>query len=879
MKSLSLALLLLGFVLSGASHDSSEAETVQMCVITVEGYHGGASEEIRFNTGDSQVRTRVGWWASLTRGGDVALHTFSPSEEFSIDFDLRLGCNSRRRYRFVFGAGSETFTHTFPSEDSFTQDQRIDLGDISRFFDWIEPGAGPASEQPVTVEEILLEGEWVRRESNHDPNDGMKISVSGNEAVLTYAPESAGSAWEPGEILWQEISADGTLEVLGSDNNYYPAQMTPVGSTVLEIDIHHNGAGNDQTWERAEGCWPDEYMAQYGQSTPGMWVRAEGLPEGFENAMYAARDADAAIQTAAVSRSGEWIVVAANKPCYSPDFPESVRSAVENFISRGREVDVVAFGPGGEWVVIAEDLMQRSGVSESAANWVRRLMGGGKRIDAFSFSAEGVVIVSDGEAYTFDFTSMPGELPEAISSTRPGQRMIHEVAFGNENWVLVAEDWYASSGLATELLMQLDRYRTAEERRINHVVLHPNGDNTAWALISNKAEPTPDSTDLINLVEHGLPGDSSIYQRMELHNVDGLSIAVIENNQIAWARGYGSRATRRNVGGTLILDFERYVYPSTIFDAASISKPVTAAAIMQLVDNDELSLTENGILFKLVQAGIIPANQLPLFMALDPLNEINLARVLSHCAGLDHMHGGSGAQEFSLDDNLPSNTQLILGLGPARANTRVIRNLTPGDTTHYSGANYAIVQALIEEYSDDGFNRHLHDLFDDLEMISSSFSPPEDLNTYARGYDLADCDGSCPIRTYGNKAAAGLTTTAMDLARFVIMLNQDGMYAGRRVLSSTAASQMIKMDDAIGSTVSEVECDRPGTMGLGIRAGSRNDDRQLFWHGGTHNGYKARMWGYPQRGVGLVILSTGASSDANNLRDEILRSFRSEYVR
>lgn len=726
---------------------------------------------------------------------------------------------------------------------------------------------------------VELDGPWVRRESNNDPNDGMRIYVDGDEATLTSVPESSSGAWEEDEVIWRAIQGDGTLQVLGSDNQYYAARMAYEGADRLHIDIAANGAGNDQTWERAPTCWTDDYMTEHGQRAPDMRTRASRLPAGARDALVAAREAGAEIQTVALTPGGEWVVVAANRPCYSPGFPESPRSAIDGFIAQGRRLDVVAFGPDGRWIVVADDLLRRSGVSDEVATRVRTLRASARRIDAVALGTDGTVVVSGGRAYTVGFETPPADLSDAIAAAEAGRRPVHEVVYGADRWVLVAEDWYASSGASTELWTELDRLRTAEERRLDHVVLHPGGDRDAWAIVSNAAEPAPDTTDLINLVEHRLPGDSSIYQRMALHGVHSLAIAAIEGNRLVWARGYGTRApSTTSASGALVVDMEQYVYPSTIFDAASVSKPVAAVGALQLVDAGELSLT--GEVLRSLSGPVLPPVAAGLFLStLNPLGEITLARLLSHCAGLDHQNGGTGAQPRDADRNEVPIGNVITGAPPADRVHLVRRTTTPGDSMRYSGANYALVQGLIEANAPDGFDVHMRSLFDDLDMYDSSFRPPVDLDRYARGFDTGACGGTCPIYQYPNKAAAGLTTTVLDLASFVIMLNQNGRFMGRQIVDGATVERMMRQDGAAGSTLVEEQCAKPTNMGLGVRVRTDPND-QRFSHGGVHNGYRTGIYGYRTKRAGLVILMSGdrAPTGTGALRSEILASFRRQYV-
>lgn len=759
-------------------------------------------------------------------------------------------------------------------------DQNTDPGDTSSANTSTStsfPVVTPADLELITA--IELDGSWVRPESNNDPNDGMLIDVVGNRAVLTSVPETSSGAWEAGEVLWRNIESDGTLQVLGSDNQYYDARMTFEGADRLHVDIAANGAGNDQTWERVPTCWPDEYMAAHGSHMSNIWTRANRLPDGARDALVAARDAGAEIQTVALTPDGEWVIVAADRPCYSPDFPEGTRSAIDGFIAQGRSIDVVAFGPNDRWIVVADDLLRRNGVSDDVAARVRKLQEGGKRVDAVALGPDGTVVVGGGRAYAIGFETPPSDLSDAIEAAEAGRRAIHDVVHSADSWVLVAEDWYASSGVSTELWLELDRYRTSEERRIDHVVLHPDGDRDAWAIISNEVEPAPDATDLINLVEHGLPGDRSIYQRMALYGVQALAIAAIDDNRIAWARGYGSRAaSTTSPSGALEVDLEQYVYPSTIFDAASVSKPVAAVGALQLVDAGTLDLTGE-VLTSLIGPVLSPIAAGAFLATLNPLGDITLSRLLSHCAGLDHLNGGPGADPRDADRSEIPIGKVIMGASPANPGHLVRRTSTPGDAFHYSGANYAIVQGLIEANAAEGFNVHMRTLFDDLGMVDSSFRPPVELDRYARGFDSAVCGGTCPVQQYPNKAAAGLTSTVLDLANFVIMLNRNGRFEDRTILGGATVRRMMRQDGSAGSTLVEEQCAQPDNMGLGVRVRTDPSD-QRFRHGGLHNGYRTGIYGYRTKRAGLVVLMTGdrAANRTDALGGEIRASFESQYV-
>lgn len=249
--------------LTGSTSVSTEHTSIALdCDITIKGHHGGSSGSILFDFNLSEVKNQVGWWAQLGVGeyGYDRL-TLEPGDLFSEVFNRDFSCNARRQYRLYFEATVEgrryEYVHYYPAQGDHTRETVIELGDVSRFFDAIEPGPPIVTTQPTPetmetpVARLDLDGEWVRRESNNNPNDGMLINVSDGQAVLTYVPPTASSNWHEGEILWQNIGDDGTLEVLGSNNAYYDAEMITEGINTVHIDIDANGRGNDQSWERA----------------------------------------------------------------------------------------------------------------------------------------------------------------------------------------------------------------------------------------------------------------------------------------------------------------------------------------------------------------------------------------------------------------------------------------------------------------------------------------------------------------------------------------------------------------------------------------------------------------------------------------------------
>ena len=103
--------------------------------------------------------------------------------------------------------------------------------------------------EQASLEDIA--GEWLRIESNNDPADGITINIENGQAVIT---DAANANFEVNDILWINIMPSGpesySLEVLGSDGNYYEASITMVDRNEMSLSIAAAGAGNAQKWQR-----------------------------------------------------------------------------------------------------------------------------------------------------------------------------------------------------------------------------------------------------------------------------------------------------------------------------------------------------------------------------------------------------------------------------------------------------------------------------------------------------------------------------------------------------------------------------------------------------------------------------------------------------
>ncbi len=330
--------------------------------------------------------------------------------------------------------------------------------------------------------------------------------------------------------------------------------------------------------------------------------------------------------------------------------------------------------------------------------------------------------------------------------------------------------------------------------------------------------------------------------RMQTHKTPGVSIAVIDDGALDWARGYGVRET----GGTEV------VTPLTLFQAASISKPVAAAAALRLVEAGRLDLDED-VNRKLVSWKVPESD-------LTKERKVTLGGVLSHTAGLT-VHGYRG---YAADRPVPTLVQVLEGAPPANsAPTRV--DIVPGSRWRYAGGGFSVMQQFLIDVTGQPFPELMREtVLGRTGMSDSTYEQPLGTPWVARaavGHDMRGGVIEGKWHTYPEMAAAGLWTTASDLARFAIELQQSAAAGPSNRLLSTAMAQRMLTPG-------------PGDWGLGLEVkGSGRATR--FSHGGANAGFRAKLVAYVETGQGAVVMANADNGGA--LAEEILRGIAREY--
>jgi CubicO group peptidase (beta-lactamase class C family) len=220
------------------------------------------------------------------------------------------------------------------------------------------------------------------------------------------------------------------------------------------------------------------------------------------------------------------------------------------------------------------------------------------------------------------------------------------------------------------------------------------------------------------------PVTTKLADRMAALHVAGVSIAVIHDGKIEWARGFG--VTR--VGGPAVTS-------DTLFQAASISKPVTAMAVLHLVESGKLDLDAD--VNQYLKTWKVPAN------SFTEKTKVTLRELLSHTAGMT-VHGFPG---YASDSARPTVVQVLNGEKPANT-PAILVDTIPGTNWRYSGGGFVVTQLLLQDVTGQPFPTLMHDIvLGPIGMTRSTYEQPLPQNRIA--------EAAMPYRQSGQPVPGG----------------------------------------------------------------------------------------------------------------------------
>ena len=334
-----------------------------------------------------------------------------------------------------------------------------------------------------------------------------------------------------------------------------------------------------------------------------------------------------------------------------------------------------------------------------------------------------------------------------------------------------------------------------------------------------------------------------IQQVMVAQNVPSVVVAVARNGRIVWEQGFGWSDVARRVPAD----------EHTLYSLASISKPITATALMVLVERGAIDLDRP-------LNDYLGAQKLssPVF----DVRQATVRRVANHTSGLPPHH-----QYFYDDERAPRPT---MDESIRRYGTIV---LEPGENYVYSNFGYGLLEYAIERVSGKSYAQFMADeLFTPLGLRQAVVNPkPAEGLRVALRYGAGVNRSAVPFYDFDHRGASAVFMSAHDLARFA-MFHLDGQIAGQRrqVLTATILAGMrdhpVKMD-------SEGEA----SYGLGWIVKKAHGLEQVG-HSGSMGGVRTQLSMYPASKTVVVILTNASGVDISSIERAIVHAVLPETV-
>ena len=344
----------------------------------------------------------------------------------------------------------------------------------------------------------------------------------------------------------------------------------------------------------------------------------------------------------------------------------------------------------------------------------------------------------------------------------------------------------------------------------------------------------------------------SLSDRMNLHKIPGVSIAVIDDYKIEWAKAYG----------VLNVEEPAPVTTESIFEAASSTKLLVTAVALNFVERGLLDLDKD--VNKYLKSWKIPENDFT------RENKVTLHLLLTHQSGLNRPDGGFSWE----DESSPSLIQVLNGELPAQNQAAKIE-FVPGNNWQYSNMDYVVIQLLLEDISGKSLSQIAREIvFVPLGMKSSTLIYPLDPEFKSREALPHDAERNVrePAMHPTAVAQGGLMTTPSDLALLVIELMRAYQGQSNQILSRDMTQSMFQkvldLDPAILGGV-------PFAQGLGVFLQESDQNLSFIHPGDNYPGSTCWLEGSPAAGKGVIIMTNGVKG--NLLAMEILPAVKKEY--
>lgn len=360
---------------------------------------------------------------------------------------------------------------------------------------------------------------------------------------------------------------------------------------------------------------------------------------------------------------------------------------------------------------------------------------------------------------------------------------------------------------------------------------------------------TPETLAKIQEVESNITGPiiinnekpNTIEERLARYNIKGLSIAVIQNYKIAWAKGYGWAD----------VEDKKPVTTQTLFEPGSISKTLNAVGILKLAQDKKLDLNTDINTY-------LTSWKFP-YDSISKGKKITLTHILTHHAGLS-VHGFPG---HDIKGPIPTIYEVLDGKQPSF--TPAVRSEFEPDLKYqYSGGGTSISQVILTDITKQDYAHWMDDnVLKPIGMINSTYAQPpskEKQLMCASAYNRDGTPVSNKFHVYPEQAAAGLWMTPSDLANYII----DMQLAYKGNASKVLNADMVKLHLT-------PYLNSEAAMGTFIQ---NLDGAKYFEHSAGNDGFCGEFIGSLEDGNGVVIF---LNTDNFKIIPEIVNSVAKAY--
>lgn len=331
-----------------------------------------------------------------------------------------------------------------------------------------------------------------------------------------------------------------------------------------------------------------------------------------------------------------------------------------------------------------------------------------------------------------------------------------------------------------------------------------------------------------------------LLERMKEYNIPAVSIAVIRNFKLEWAKAYGITQNGS----------PKPVNAETLFQAASISKSLNTLGALKLVQQNVLSLGAD-------INDYLADWKFPYDSTIGN-KKITLSHLLSHTGGTTV----SGFRGYSTGEPIPTLIQILNGKKPA--NNRTVKSVfEAGLKTQYSGGGITIVQKIIEDVSGKSYDVYMKERILNLLGMKYSFFdvlPKENiLDKLASGHKEDGTIINGKYHFYPEQAAASLWTNPTELSKFIIQLQKAFNGKKENVITKEMAHLMLTPvmgENGLGTFIKKI------------------GGNTYFNHSGANEGFRSYYIANLEKGDGVIVM---INSNNNAIIPEIVNSVAVVY--